>query len=56
MPTDLEDAVAYFERVKKQNELGAVGIKTGLPGFDNYLPAGIMPGPTWCIPSISRYW
>jgi len=42
--TDLEDAVAYFERVKKQNELGAVGIKTGIPGFDNYLPAGIMPG------------
>jgi len=44
--TDLEDAVAYYERVQKQNELGAVGIKTGLPGFDNYLPAGGI-GKSW---------
>ncbi len=42
--TDLESAIAYFENVKKQQELGHIGIKTGLPGFDNYLPSGIMPG------------
>ena len=42
--TDLESAIAYFENVKKQQALGHIGIKTGLPGFDNYLPSGIMPG------------
>jgi replicative DNA helicase len=57
--TDLEDAVAYYERVQKQNELGAVGIKTGLPGFDNYLPAGIMPGQLGVFlayPGIGKSW
>ena len=42
--TDLDSAIGYFENVKKQQELGKIGIKTGLPGFDNYLPSGIMPG------------
>ena len=57
--TDLEDAVAYYERVAKQNELGTVGIKTGLPGFDNYLPAGIMPGQLGVFlayPGIGKSW
>jgi replicative DNA helicase len=57
--TDLEDAIAYYERVQKQNELGAVGIKTGLPGFDNYLPAGIMPGQLGVFlayPGIGKSW
>lgn len=57
--TDIEDAVAYYERVAKQNELGAVGIKTGLPGFDNYLPAGIMPGQLGVFlayPGIGKSW
>ena len=57
--TDLEDAIAYYERVAKQNELGAVGIKTGLPGFDNYLPAGIMPGQLGVFlayPGIGKSW
>jgi replicative DNA helicase len=57
--TDLEDAVAYYERVQKQNELGAIGIKTGLPGFDNYLPAGIMPGQLGVFlayPGIGKSW
>jgi replicative DNA helicase len=57
--TDLDDAVAYFENVKRQNELGAVGIKTGLPGFDNYLPAGIMPGQLGVFlayPGIGKSW
>lgn len=57
--TDLESAVAYFENLKKQQELGAVGIKTGLPGFDNYLPAGIMPGQLGVFlayPGIGKSW
>lgn len=41
---DLEDAVAYFKHVEELNKLGSHGIKTGLDGFDNYLPSGIMPG------------
>jgi replicative DNA helicase len=57
--TDLESAIAYFENVKKQQELGSIGIKTGLPGFDNYLPAGIMPGQLGVFlayPGIGKSW
>jgi replicative DNA helicase/sulfur relay (sulfurtransferase) DsrC/TusE family protein len=57
--TDLDSAVAYFEQVKKQQELGIIGIKTGLPGFDNYLPAGIMPGQLGVFlayPGIGKSW
>jgi replicative DNA helicase len=57
--TDLDSAVAYFEHVKKQQELGVIGIKTGLPGFDNYLPAGIMPGQLGVFlayPGIGKSW
>ena len=57
--TDLESALAYFENVKKQKELGVMGIKTGLPGFDNYLPAGIMPGQLGVFlayPGIGKSW
>lgn len=57
--TDLDSAMAYFENVKKQQELGLVGIKTGLPGFDNYLPAGIMPGQLGVFlayPGIGKSW
>ena len=57
--TDLESAVAYFESVKKMQALGHVGIKTGLPGFDNYLPSGIMPGQLGVFlayPGIGKSW
>ena len=57
--TDIDDAIAYYENVQKQNELGQVGIKTGLPGFDNYLPAGIMPGQLGVFlayPGIGKSW
>jgi replicative DNA helicase len=56
---DIEDAVAYYENVKKQNEIGSIGIKTGLAGFDNYLPAGIMPGQLGVFlayPGIGKSW
>jgi len=57
--TDLDSAVAYFENLKKQQEAGALGIKTGLPGFDNYLPSGIMPGQLGVFlayPGIGKSW
>jgi replicative DNA helicase len=57
--TDLESAIAYFENVKKMQSLGHVGIKTGLPGFDNYLPSGIMPGQLGVFlayPGIGKSW
>lgn len=57
--TDLESAVAYFEHVKEQKALGHVGIKTNLPGFDNYLPSGIMPGQLGVFlayPGIGKSW
>jgi len=57
--TDIDSAVAYFENVQKQKSLGMLGIKTGLPGFDNYLPSGIMPGQLGVIlayPCIGKSW
>ena len=57
--TDIEAAIAYYEDVQKQNELGSVGIKTSLPGFDNYLPSGIMPGQLGVFlayPGIGKSW
>jgi replicative DNA helicase len=57
--TDLESAIAYYENVQKQKELGQLGIKTGLAGFDNYLPAGIMPGQLGVFlayPGIGKSW
>jgi len=57
--TDIEDAIAYFRNVQKQKELGVLGIKTGLPGFDDYLPAGIMPGQLGVFlayPGIGKSW
>ena len=57
--TDIDSAVAYFNHLKEQQELGVLGIKTGLPGFDNYLPSGIMPGQLGVFlayPGIGKSW
>jgi len=57
--TDIDSAVAYFENLARQQELGSIGIKTGLPGFDNYLPAGITPGQLGVFlayPGIGKSW
>ena len=57
--TDLESAVAYFENLKVQQAAGHIGIKTNLPGFDNYLPSGIMPGQLGVFlayPGIGKSW
>ena len=56
---DMDDAVAYYENVQQQQAAGSMGIKTGLPGFDNYLPAGIMPGQLGVFlayPGIGKSW
>lgn len=57
--TDIDSALTYFENVKEQQALGNRGIKTGLPGFDNYLPSGIMPGQLGVFlayPGIGKSW
>jgi replicative DNA helicase len=57
--TDIDDAIAYYTNLQAQQALGSVGIKTGLPGFDNYLPAGIMPGQLGVFlayPGIGKSW
>jgi replicative DNA helicase len=57
--TNLESTIAYFENVKAQRALGITGIKTNLPGFDNYLPSGIMPGQLGVFlayPGIGKSW
>ena len=57
--TDIESALLYFEQVKEQQALGHRGIKTGLPGFDNYLPSGIMAGQLGVFlayPGIGKSW
>lgn len=57
--TDLESAVAYYQEQQRLAETGITGIKTGLPGFDNYLPAGIQPGQLGVFlayPGIGKSW
>jgi len=57
--TDIDSAIAFFEDVKKRQELGAIGIKTGLSGFDDFLPSGIMPGQLGVFlayPGIGKSW
>jgi len=57
--TDLHSAIEYYKQLQREQELGSIGIKTGLPGFDNYLPAGIMPGQLGVFlayPGIGKSW
>lgn len=57
--TDIDSALAYYEQVKKDQALGIRGIKTNLPGFDNYLPSGVMPGQLGVFlayPGIGKSW
>lgn len=57
--TNIDDAIAHFENIKKMQEEGVHGIYTGLAGFDNYLPAGITPGQLGVLlayPAIGKSW
>ena len=56
---DEQGGPGHGRRGDGPKELGAVGIKTGLPGFDNYLPSGIMPGQLGVFlayPGIGKSW
>lgn len=56
---DVDDAVSYFREVEEMARLGSHGIKTGLKGFDNFLPSGIMPGHFGILlayPQIGKSW
>jgi len=56
---DIEDALSHFKHIKELNAKGNYGIKTGLAGFDNYLPAGITPGQFGILlayPAIGKSW
>ena len=57
--SNIDEAIAYYENVKRQQEAGTHGIYTGLAGFDNYLPAGITPGQFGVLlayPAIGKSW
>lgn len=56
---DVEAAVAHIEKLRQLNESGSYGVRTGLPGFDNYLPGGILPGQLGILlayPGIGKSW
>ena len=56
---DIEDAIAYFNHVRELNANGNFGIRTGLKGFDDYLPSGIAPGNFGILlayPAIGKSW
>lgn len=41
---DVEDAVEHLRLVKELNDRGDYGVKVGIPGIDDMLPSGIVPG------------
>jgi len=57
--SNVDDAIAYFENIKRLQDSGTHGIYTGLAGFDNYMPAGITPGQLGVLlayPAIGKSW
>jgi replicative DNA helicase len=57
--TDTNAAIVFFEEQKKNQAMGITGIKTGLAGFDNYLPSGITAGQLGVFlayPGIGKSW
>lgn len=57
--SNIDDALAYFENVKRQQEAGNYGIYTGIKGFDSFMPSGIMPGNFGILlayPAIGKSW
>lgn len=57
--SNVDDAIAYFENVKRQQEAGNYGIYTGIKGFDSFMPSGIMPGNFGILlayPAIGKSW
>jgi replicative DNA helicase len=57
--SNVDDAVAYFQKLQEEQANGTHGIYTGLAGFDNYLPAGITKGQLGVLlayPAIGKSW
>jgi replicative DNA helicase len=57
--TDVENALAYFEKTRKSAENGEVGIKTDIASFDVCLPMGIAKGQLGILlayPAIGKSW
>ena len=57
--SNIDDAIAYFENIKRQQEAGNYGIYTGIKGFDSFMPSGIMPGNFGILlayPAIGKSW
>lgn len=57
--SNVDDAVAYFQKLQEEQANGIHGIYTGLAGFDNYLPAGITKGQLGVLlayPAIGKSW
>ena len=57
--SNVDDAVAYFQKLQEEQANGVHGIYTGLAGFDNYLPAGITKGQLGVLlayPAIGKSW
>lgn len=57
--TNYDDAIAHFELMHSLIESNAYGIRTGIKGFDDYMPAGIAPGQFGIIlafPAIGKSW
>lgn len=57
--SNVDDAISYYENVKRQQESGTYGIYTGIKGFDNFMPSGIMPGNFGILlayPAIGKSW
>jgi replicative DNA helicase len=57
--TDVEDALAHFEKTRQAAKNGDVGIKTGIAAFDICLPMGISKGQLGILlayPAIGKSW
>jgi replicative DNA helicase len=57
--TDVDDALAYFEKTRQAAKNGDVGIKTGIAAFDICLPMGISKGQLGILlayPAIGKSW
>jgi replicative DNA helicase len=57
--SDIDDAIAYFDNIRRQQESGTYGIYTGIKGFDDFMPSGIVPGNFGILlayPSIGKSW
>ena len=57
--TDVEDALAYFEKTRQAAKDGDIGIRTNIPSFDVCLPMGISKGQLGILlayPAIGKSW